>query len=153
MSENFSYENRFQVLFGHEDFTTLNRKVIDVTLPSLNIGTSIQPTPIKDIFIPGTSLEIGEVNMTFLLDDDYANYKIVLDWINTLRNFKETDLERLVIDIAIVLLNAKYKEVFTITCEDCFPYSISDIFLNQQIEETEPLKFLTTFKVNGLKYE
>jgi len=153
MSENFSYENRFQVLFGHEDFTTLNRKVIDVTLPSLNIGTTEQPTPIKRLYVPGDSLEIGEVNMTFLLDDDYDNYKIVLDWINTLRNFKETDLERLVIDIAIVLLDAKYKEVFTITCEDCFPYSISDIFLNQQIEETEPLKFLTTFKVNGLKYE
>ena len=85
MSQNFQYENRFQVLFGHEDFNDLNKKVIDVTLPTITIGSTEQPTPIKRLYVPGDSLDIGEINMTFLLDEDYNNYKIILDWINTLR--------------------------------------------------------------------
>lgn len=151
-SSNFSFENRFKIMFGSDEFKTLDRNIIDITIPSITIGTIQQPTPIKDVFIPGDSLDIGEINMTFLLDEDYNNYKTILDWMNTIRDFRNISLDRYVIDITINLLCAKYKSIFEINCEDCFPFNISDIFLNHQTVSPEPVRFLTTFKVNNIQW-
>jgi len=151
-NNNFHFENRFHVLFGSENYKTLNKNVIDITVPSINIGATPQPTNIKTIYRPGDSLDFGDINMTFLLDEDYSNYLTLVEWLNRLRNFREVSLEEDIVDIAISLLDAKYKNVFTVNCEDCFIYNISDVFLNQQIDSTEPVRFLASFKVNNIVY-
>lgn len=150
---NFSYENRFQITFGSPEHRGLERKVVDVTVPSVSIGATPQPTRIKDIYVPGDSIDLGDINMTLLLDDDWANYKSIVNWMQRLRNFKEVDLDRDVTDVSITLLDAKFKPVFAVNCRDCFPYNVSDVFLNQQVAAVEPVRFLVTFKVNGVDYE
>ena len=150
---NLAYENRFHITFGSTELSGLERKAVDVTVPSVTIGTTPQPTQVKEIWIPGDSLDLGDLNWTFLLDDDWANYRTVVDWIQRLRSFTDVDLERDVVDISITLLTAKFKPAMTVSCRDCFPYSVSDVFLNQQVSTTDPVRFLATFKVNGLEYE
>lgn len=152
-TENFFYGNRFKVIFGDKQFDGLDRKLTDITVPNLAIGFTEQPTPIRKIFIPGDSLDFGDLIATFVLDEDYSNYKMVLNWMMRLRNFDEIDITREVVDISIMLLDAKYKETMSFICKECFPYNISDVVLNQQIDDTEPVNFDVSFKINGVTYE
>jgi hypothetical protein len=150
--ENFVYQNRFKIIFGDKQFDNLDRKIISVTTPNIAIGYTEQPTNIHKIYIPGDSLEFGEVNMEFLMAEDLSNYKMILNWMNRLRNFTDVDLNRDIVDITIMLLDSKYKEALSMVCKDCFPYNMSDVPFDIQIDDTDPIRFTVTFKVNGITY-
>ena len=150
---NLSYENRFHLAFGAQEFWGLETKAIDVTLPAVVIGATQQPTSVRPVWIPGDSIDLGDVNVTFLVDEDWTNYLRVIQWAQRTRNFDKVDLERVVTDMTIVLLDTKFKEAMSLTCRDCFPYSVSEVFLNQQVSSAEALRFLVTFKINGVDYE
>jgi hypothetical protein len=153
MSTNdFQYENRFKVVFGSKDLDDLDRGIVNVSLPNVSIGFATQPTHIRDIYVPGDSVGVSDIVMTFVLDRDYSNLVEVLNWMDRLRNFDEATMERDVIDVAIVLLDSKYRVAFELNCKDCFPTNVSDILFNQQISDVEPVRFAVTFKVNGIEW-
>ena len=147
--QNFNYENRFQISFDSEDYKDLAKNVVEITTPDISIGTTIQPTTIRNIYIPGNSIEFGDMQLSFLLDEDYANYSMMFQWLNKLRNFDSINLERDVIDINVVLLNGKYNPFLSMDFKDCFPYVMSEIPLSYQVSNLEPLRFSVTFKING----
>lgn len=151
---NWGYENRFAVHFmhEHEDVQKLSNSVVGVTLPSIIMGFTMQPTPIRSIFIPGDSMEFTEISIQFLLQEGMENWQAVVDWLYRLRNPSEIDLTREVIDIGIDILNAKHKTVLETTCVDAFPFSISDVPLNTQIDDVEPNRFDVQFKINNFNY-
>jgi len=152
-NHNFNYENRFQILFNKEEYAILNQNVIGVSTPSIDMGNTIQPTAIRNIYIPGNSLEFSDLTITFLLDENYSNYIKILKWIQLCRNFDELDSERIESDITLVLLNNKYKSEHSIVFQNCYPFSLSELPLNTQISETEPINFVGIFKINGMKVE
>lgn len=152
-NENLQYQNRFSVTFNSESYKHLTKNITDISLPSINIGFTEQPTPIKRIYIPGDSLDITDFTVAFMLDEEYENYRDFLLWMNELRNFNTTNTNRDVIDISIILLNAKYNPYITINLEDCFPYSLSELALDYQIDDTVPNTFSVIFKTNNLLME
>ena len=153
MNENFNYENRFKVIFASEEYSNLSKNVVDITIPSIDIGTTIQPTMIRNLYIPGNSIEFGDITITFLLDEEYTNYKKIFDWVKICRDFDEINAEKMFSDISVVLLNTKFNPILTLKFENCFPFNLSDIPLNYQITTTEPVRFVTVFKINGYKIE
>jgi hypothetical protein len=112
----------------------------------------LQPTAIRPIYIPGDSLEFTEISFQFLLQEGMENWQAVVDWIFRLKNPSEINLTREVIDIGIDILNAKHKTVLETTCVDSFPFSISDVPLNTQIDDVEPNRFDVQFRINGFNY-
>jgi hypothetical protein len=151
---NWSMENRFAIHFMHdrEDVQMLGASASNVTLPSIIMGFTMQPTSIRPIYIPGDSMEFTEVSVQFLLQEGMENWQTVVDWIYRLRNPSEIDLTREVIDIGIDILNAKHKTILETTLVDAFPFSISDVPLNNQIDDVEPNRFDVQFKANGFNY-
>lgn len=148
--QNFNYENRFHVSFNSEKYMSLTENIVEIQLPMLSIGNTIQYTGVRDISIPGDSVEFGDVVITTLLDEDYSNYRSYFLWLKTLRDFDSINMGRNVIDISVVLLNGKFNPFISVDLFDCYPYNISEIGLNHQISNTEPIRFTTTFRVNGI---
>lgn len=116
------------------------------------IGQTPQPTNIKPIYIPGDSLEYEDANFQFMVQENLANWRTVVDWMYRLRNPEQISLEREVYDIGVDVLDAKHKLIMECTFKDCFPFTISDVPLTHQIEDVEPSRMDVTFKINGFMY-
>ena len=53
-------------------------------IPGISLGQTSQPTPLKDIPIPGDKLEYDNLNLTFLVDENLENYREIHGWLTGL---------------------------------------------------------------------
>ena len=58
-------------------------------IPELSLQTTVQPSYLKDIDVPGEKITYGDLTIQFLVDENMENYKTVYDWIVGL-GFPET---------------------------------------------------------------
>ena len=49
-------------------------------VPSVTLGQASQPTPLKDVPIPGDKLDYDNLNITFLVDENLENYREIHGW-------------------------------------------------------------------------
>ena len=52
-----------------------------VNLPGLSLNTVQQPTPLADIPLPGEKLSFGDLEMTFMVDENLENYQEKSAWL------------------------------------------------------------------------
>ena len=52
-----------------------------VNLPGLSLNTVQQPTPLADIPLPGEKLSFGDLEMTFMVDENLENYQEISGWL------------------------------------------------------------------------
>jgi hypothetical protein len=151
---NYHFENRFRVSFLHNlaAVRKLGNSCIAINLPTIILGQTEQPTNIKKIWIPGDSLEFEDCNLQFLLQESMENWTAVMDWLYRLRDPGEVLSVRETCDIGVDILDAKYQTVVEVTMTDVFPFTMSDVPLTAQIEDTEPSRFDVSFKINGFSY-
>ena len=53
-------------------------------VPSVTLGQASQPTPLKDVPIPGDKLDYDNLNITFLVDENLENYREIHGWLTGL---------------------------------------------------------------------
>ena len=49
-------------------------------IPAISMGELVIPTPYKQIQILGDQLTFGNLNISFIVDEELANYKTIHDW-------------------------------------------------------------------------
>lgn len=68
-------------------------------LPSLDMGTAIQSTYLKDIDTPGDKVTFGDLNIRFLVDENLENYMELQKWI---RGLGYPESERDIVDLQLL---------------------------------------------------
>jgi len=56
----------------------------EANLPSITMGTAIQPTYLKDIDIPGDKIDYEDFTLRFLVDENMENYLEIHNWMRGL---------------------------------------------------------------------
>ncbi len=56
----------------------------EVNIPGINLGNAVQLTTLKDIPLPGTKLEFGDLSLTFLVDEKFDNFEEIYTWLRSL---------------------------------------------------------------------
>ena len=151
---NYSFENRFKTTFMHPlpEVRALAATNSAINLPTVILGQTEQPTNIRKIWIPGDSLEYEDINLQFMLQEDMSNWLAIMNWLYRLRDPDVVQYEREVCEIGVDILNAKHESVAQVTFIDCFPFTLSDVPLTTQVEDTEISRFDVSFKINGMDY-
>ena len=118
-------------------------------IPSISMGTAIQPSYLKDIPVPGDKVLYDDLNVRFLVDEKMENYLAIHKWITGLgypeslgqySQLKTDDnrTDRRVSDAAdplyfqysdatLQVLNSNYKPSVLINFKDAFPVSLSTL--------------------------
>src|SRR5210317_1358960 len=52
-----------------------------INIPGIQLGSTDQPTPLKDIPIPGDKLTYDTLTMTFMVDENLENYQEIHGWL------------------------------------------------------------------------
>jgi len=148
-------------------------------IPEVILGTAVQRTYLKDIPVPGDKLQYGDLNITFMVDEDMENYLQIYQWITSLgfpesiSQFSELkDTDRLLpekpvagdhfnerSDATLMILNSDYNPSVKIKFKDVFPVALSAVPFNVTAEAQQYYTATASFRytifdvidVNGKK--
>ena len=163
---NLAGNNRFAFQFAENklnedltklnlDFKTISDHVTEVNIPGLSIGYVEQPNPIKPIYIAGSgSLEYDDLNITFILDEEYKVFKNIVKWITNIHSAKEVQQQyNLTIDADCMILDNQQNYIFSINFESLFPINIDGFPLVTNVTEKEEIFISATFKYLSYKID
>jgi len=69
-------------------------------IPGVNLGSADMPTPLKDIPTPGTKLSYGDLEVTFMVDENLENYREIHGWLTGLGTPKDHKEFKTLVDAA-----------------------------------------------------
>ena len=137
-------------------------------IPSISMGTAIQPSYLKDIPVPGDKVLYDDLTVRFLVDEKMENYLAIHKWITGLgypeslgqySHLKKDDnrTDRRVSDAAdpryfefsdatLQVLNSNYKPSVLINFRDAFPISLSTLDFDVTTRDYNYFTAEVTFK-------
>ena len=144
-----------------------------VNLPGISIADNYsQPTPFRDIPLPGEKLRYEPLSVTFLVDENLENYQEIHGWLRGLgfpggyddfktlldggsdrfptskptTKFNAPNQGGIFSDATLNILTSKNNPVTEVRFNDCFPISLSSLQYNQQATDTDYLTATVTFE-------
>ena len=137
-------------------------------IPSISMGTAVQPTYLKDIPVPGDKVLYDDLNVRFLVDEKMENYLAIHKWITGLGypeslgqydQLKKDDNRTDAIvedqgdpryfnysDATLQVLNSNYKPSVLINFKDAFPISLSTLDFDVTTRDYNYFTAEVTFK-------
>ena len=137
-------------------------------IPSISMGTAIQPSYLKDIPVPGDKVLYDDLTVSFLVDEKMENYLAIHKWItglgypesrgqyNQLR--KDDNRTDSIIgddgdpryfefsDATLQVLNSNYRPSVLINFKDAFPVSLSTLDFDVTTRDYNYFTAEVTFK-------
>ena len=134
-----------------------------VSIPSLSLGVTTQPTPYSDISLEGDKLVFDQLNISFFVNEDLSNYLEIYNWLISMgfpddsRQFNlapeitsaTNSNGTIKSDMNIMLLTNKSNPNFNITFKDAFPVSLGEISLDASTTALAPITVEATFAYSG----
>lgn len=111
-------------------------------IPGIALGVAIQPTPFKEIPIPGDKLEYEDLRLEFLVDENMENYTAIYNWLLGLgypenidqlgnlvnsQKYAGPEIVNLYSDATLEVLNSNYNPILKIKFKDLFPTSLNTL--------------------------
>ena len=110
-------------------------------IPEILLGTSVQPSYLKDIDVPGDKLQYGDFSLRFLVDEELENYMSIHNWLTglgfpeTTQQFKDltTDSDTIrdgkeAFSVGILnIINSNYRDIAIVKFNDMFPTALSSL--------------------------
>jgi len=131
-------------------------------IPDINLGVANQPNYMKMLDVPGDVLTYGDLNITFLVDEDLENYIEIHNWLRGLgfpekisefEDFQnEHRTERFngafpeLSDGKLIVLNSNYRTQFEVRFKGLFPYSLSTLQFDCRDRDYNYFTASATFK-------
>jgi len=142
-------------------------------IPDLSLGIANQPTYLKDIDVPGDKIVFGDLNLSFIVDEDLENYMELQKWIRGLGYPEYLDQYKELYESSIVgeryaqrsngvfsdgtleILTSSMVPNFLVFFKDLFPYNLSTLSFDatqtdiQYFTATASFKY-TMYNINDL---
>jgi hypothetical protein len=137
----------------------------EANIPDLNLGIANQPTRLgRNIPQPGNTVEFGDLNLRFLVDEDLGNYMEIQKWIRglgypeSLKEFQDlensgfyqtnyvNDQQNIYSDGTLQVLNSSMISNFQVTFKDLFPYSLGTLTFDATATDVQYFTADVSFK-------
>ena len=114
------------------------------SIPPVEIGSKENQTPVKDYEIPGDKMTFGDLNLSFLVNEDLDNYYEIYKWLKGLTTPKHQeefyqylntvnekgrpkDFDKQMSDARLLILNSNYNAISIVNFFNIFPTSLSTL--------------------------
>lgn len=149
VNKSFLSNNKFD--FTIKRLPNLTFFVQGISLPEISLNTTDVSTPFTRVSLPGNQLSYGQLNITYIIDENMESWFELYNWMNSLGNPESFDKRGNLTDIPgktnsvtsdaalIIKTNANNPNII-INFKDVYPASLSDVTFTS----TETQEFLTT---------
>lgn len=132
-------------------------------IPGINLGSAIQPTPLKQIPIPGDTISYEDLVITFNVDEDLENYLEIHNWItqfgypNDFSQYQQLldedkssrgrqNARSGMSDATLIIYNSNFLPNLKVTYKDVYPSSLSEIKFESKTQEVRYVTASAVFK-------
>jgi len=132
-------------------------------IPTLTLGTTVQPNYLVDSQIPGEKIDFEEFTLQFLIDENLENYMEIQNWIRGIGfpeslsqiyqfqkeptiNDKSVKQLNLYSDGTLLVLNNSLNTQVKVIFRDMFPYSLSSLEFDATSTDVQYFTASVTFK-------
>jgi hypothetical protein len=133
-------------------------------IPRIDLGTTAQPTYLRDIPVPGDKMEFEDFTLRFLVDEDLTNYMEIQNWIRGLGfpeslqeiydlqlntagvNNNTNKMNNIYSDGTLEVLNSNKNINFKVVFKDLFPYALSSLDFDATEEDVNYFTAEVSFK-------
>jgi hypothetical protein len=137
-------------------------------IPDLSLGAVIRPTPMRDFNTFGDNLEIGTLEITFLVDEDLSNYTEIQTWMRDLTSpeyftgYNATLVNTaeglgvfggLISDATLHILTNAMNTNKNIIFKECFPTSLGALDFTTQDTEIAVITASCSFNIADFTIE
>lgn len=124
-----------------------------VTLPSIQLGESIQSSNFVDAPLPGDRMVFDPLEITFIVDSSMANYTSIFNWVQSLgAPENHTQYSFSLSDATLQVLDPLGNSVKAIQFVDVFPVSLSALSFRSDVTDSEHLVASATFRYTLYKF-
>jgi hypothetical protein len=139
----------------------------EANVPGISLPSADFETPLSTAPIPGDKLSFGELSITFLIDEDMANYVAIYNWMVALgfpksheqykafvnsQSALASELSKGYSEGILQILNSSNNVVRTISFVDLFPTELQSLQLQSTTTETFYLAGNATFRYNYFEF-
>lgn len=135
----------------------------EASIPSIDAQSAMQDTPLVNNYIPGDKLDFGNLDVSFMIDENMKNYLAIQAWIIGLgfpvshsqyRNFVDSNRTALVpseilagySDVVLDILSPFNKTIQTIHFVDAFPVALGSVQMTSTLTDTTYVVGTCTFR-------
>ena len=164
INKNFLSQLEFRFLLNRAPH--VNFFVQKVTIPQITLDATPQAaTPFVRRPIPGDHIEFQELQVEFLVDEDFRNYLEIQEWLYglgfphnfsefaTLKDQPKVTGEAIFSDVKIIIMNSASLVNYEITFCDAFPTSLSALEFDTSDTDVEYISATTTFAYTTYQFE
>ena len=132
-----------------------------VSLPSVQLGESIQSSNFVDAPLPGDRMVFDPLEITFIVDSSMANYTSIFNWVQGLgapenhaqySSFLTASDNKVYSDATLQVLDPLGNSVKSIQFVDVFPVSLSALSFRSDVTDSEHLIATATFRYTLYKF-
>ena len=80
----FDYASPTQFKFQLQKLPKVEYFTTACNIPGISLNATVQPTPLADIPLPGDTITFGDLEITFLVDENLENYREIHGWLTGL---------------------------------------------------------------------
>ena len=137
------------------DFFSNSARLPGITLGSIGVGNYLKEVP-----IPGDTIQYEDLTLQFLVDENMENYMAVHNWLTglgfpeTAQQFKDLttdddgirDLNKQFSDGSLHILNSNFRDVAIVRFKDLFPISLTSLEFESSDSDINYFTAEVTFK-------
>ena len=143
-------ENNF--IFTCERLPVTQQFIKTVTLPEVTLGQPEYAARQQDIKIPGHKFTFGEVDIEFILAEDFSNHKEIYTWLNNIRSYNGTNIASQMSDASITVLSNNKQPLATIKLTGMFPTLLGSCNFTFSNVSGNMLSCLASFAITDWRY-
>jgi hypothetical protein len=135
-------------LFAGVDFFCQKANIPDITVPSIEVPTRFRNFPI----IGGGGIQTGDLDITFIIDEELKNYMTVQNWIKKNGLYEEhSNSEPEYSNGTLEITSSNMNISAYVFYENLFPVSLTDVSFDVTDTELEYFTASVTFKYTSFE--
>lgn len=121
-----------------------------VNIPSITIGDIAIPNKFVPLHVPGSSIQVDNFKITFIVDEEFSNWNEIYKWMHQVipfedfRDILKNDAEYYS-DATVHCLNSAKRPNVNFIFHKLFPISIDGFDLSTTLTDSSPITINATF--------
>ena len=146
---NYVYPTNYRFILTRTPAVTYN--CVRAAIPGLDLPAVIQPTSlVNEGKISGGKLTYGDLTISFLVDEDLANWQEIYEWMLSLGTsydprFPEKDEKKKYSDATLTVLNSAMQPSFEVTYYNAIPVSLGALDFDSSVTSMDAITVDVTF--------
>jgi hypothetical protein len=142
---NFVSPSGFKLVLDSQKYPNAEFLVQTTSIPQISVNHADFPTPMLNINMPGDKIAYTDLELTFLVDEDFINYREIHDWLIGLVKVQDSKTVKKRRDMSLFILSSHNNPNVHFRFIGAYPLSLSSLSFDATTNTMEYLAASVSF--------